>query len=55
MHQLTFLLNQLFSALRADFTNAGELAGLLNANYLKPMAKSKSRFTNKSELLPNSS
>ena len=40
--------------LRADFTNSGQLAGLLNADYFKPVAKSDSRFTNKSELLPNS-
>jgi len=40
---------------RAEFTNSGQLAGLLNADYFKPTAKSYSHFTNKSELLPNSS
>ena len=41
--------------LRSDFTNASELAGLVNAGYLKLTAKSNSPFTNKSQLLPNSS
>jgi len=35
----------LWLRLRADFTNSGQLAGLLNANYLKTTAKSDSRFT----------
>jgi len=43
------------STLRSDVTNASELAGLVNVGYLKPTAKSNSHFTNKSELLPNSS
>jgi len=46
--QAVFLLEQghrQTHRLRADFTNSGQVAGLLNADYLKPTAKSDSRFT----------